>query len=213
MSESTETTEYGALEASIRNNRGKGAARSLRREGLVPGVIYGQGKENLALSLHPSALRKATDPARSWNTFYTLTIKEPGKPDRVESAVLVDIQNDAVRNAILHVDFMRVDPEQEVVRNVPLRLHGRAIGVFKGGKLKTFRRVLQVAAKPADIPVEIAVDITPVDGGQSLRMKDITLNAARLVEDPEQRILTVEVPKAKAAEEEETPKGKAKGKG
>jgi large subunit ribosomal protein L25 len=212
MSESTETTEYGALEVSVRSQRGKGAARSLRREGLVPGVLYGQGKENVAVALHPSALRKATDPARTWNTLFTLTIKQEGQPDRLEPAVVVDVQSDAVREDLLHVDFMRVDPEQEVVRNVPLRFHGRAIGVFKGGKLKTFRRALKVAAKPADIPVEIAIDITNVDGGESLRMKDVPLEGARLVENPEQRILTVEVPKAKATEEEET-KGKGKGKG
>lgn len=211
MSESTEPTEYGALTVSIRERRGKGAARSLRREGLVPGVIYGQGKENLALSLHPSELRKATDPARSWNTFFTLTIKHDGQPDRVESAVVVDVHNHAIRDDILHVDFMRVDPEQEVVRNVPLRFHGRSIGVFKGGKLKTFRRTLSVAAKPAEIPVEIALDITPIDGGESLRMKDVKLDNARLVENPEQRILTVEMPKAAPAEEEAPAKGKAKG--
>lgn len=206
----SESTQYGTLEVSVRRSRGKGAARSLRREGLVPGVIYGQGKDNLALSLHPGELRKATDPERSWNTFYTLTIKESGQPDRVESAVVVDVQTDAVRDDIVHVDFMRVDPEQEVVRSVPLRLHGRSVGVFKGGKLKTFRRALKVAAKPRDVPIEIALDITPIDGGESLRMKDVSVDDARLVENPEQRILTVEMPKAERVEEE-APKGKGKG--
>jgi large subunit ribosomal protein L25 len=206
----SESTEYGTLEVNIRRLRGKGAARSLRREGLVPGVIYGQGKENLALSLHPGELRKATDPERSWNTFYTLTIKESGQPDRVESAVVVDVQADAVRDDIVHVDFMRVDPEQEVVRSVPLRLHGRSVGVFKGGKLKTFRRALKVAAKPRDVPIEIALDITSIDGGESLRMKDVSVDKARLVENPEQRILTVEMPKAERVEEE-APKAKGKG--
>jgi large subunit ribosomal protein L25 len=209
MSEATETTEYGSLVVSIRQKGGKGAARSLRRAGLVPGVLYGQGKENLPLSLHPAELRKATDPARSWNTFYTLTIKHDGKADQVETAVVVDLQTDAIRDDITHVDFMRVDPEQEVVRNVPLRLKGRSIGVFKGGKLKTFVRALKVAAKPSNVPVEIEIDITPVDGGESVRMKDVQVPNARLVENPEQRILTVEVPKA-AKVEEETPKGKAK---
>jgi large subunit ribosomal protein L25 len=207
----SESIDYGSLVVSVRPQRGKGAARSLRRAGLIPGVIYGQGKENLALSLNPSELRKATDPARSWNTFFTLTLQRDGQPDIVESAVVVDVQIDAVREDVMHVDFMRVDPEQEVVRKVPLRFHGRSIGVFKGGKLKTFRRTLQVAAKPAEIPVEIALDITAIDGGQSLRMKDVAVDNARLVEDPEQRILTVDMPKAKTEEEEAAPaKGKAK---
>ena len=210
MSE-TETIEYGSLVVSVRKKGGKGAARSLRRAGLVPGVIYGQGKDNVPLSLSPSELRKATDPERSWNTLYTLTIKHDGQADQVESAVIVDMQNDAIRDDITHVDFMRVDPEQEVVRNVPLRLKGRSAGVFKGGKLKTFRRALEVAAKPADIPVEIVIDITPVEGGESVRMKDVQLANARLVENPEARILTVEMPKAKKAEEETPVKGKGKG--
>lgn len=196
-------SEYGTLTVNVRTQNGKGAARTLRREGLVPGVIYGQGKENLALSLDPQELRKTTDPQRSWNTLYTLTIKEDGKADVVEPAVVVDIQTDAVRDDIVHVDFMRVDPEQEVVRNVPLKLEGRAIGVFKGGKLKAFRRSLKVAAKPDLVPVEIVVDVTPVEGGESVRIRDVRVENARLVENPAQRILTVEMPKAVRAEEGE----------
>jgi large subunit ribosomal protein L25 len=82
-------------------------------------------------------------------------------------------------------------------------VRGRAIGVFKGGRLKSFRRWLRVAAKPADIPVEVVVDVTHLETGESLRMKDVMFEKGRLVENPEHRVLMVEIPKVKKEDEEE----------
>jgi large subunit ribosomal protein L25 len=114
-----------------------------------------------------------------------------------------DVQLDSVRREVVHVDLMRVDPDKDIVRLVPVTFSGRSIGVFKGGKLKTFRRHVKVAAKPASVPVEVAIDITAVDGGESIRIKDIDLGDAQLVESPEQRLCFVAMPKATPAEEEE----------
>lgn len=200
--------EYGALVVNVRKSSGKGVARELRRTGFIPAVVYGGGGENLPLSLDPQAFRRATDPARQWNTLYQLTIKEEGESDRLQPVVLTDVQLDSVRREVIHLDFLRVDEAKEVVRPVPVSYTGRSVGVVKGGRLKTFRRSLKVAALPKHLPVEVVVDVTPVDGGESLRIKDIVLENARIVEDPEQRLVFVDVPKAKKAEEED-PKKKA----
>ncbi len=194
--------EFGALNAAVRTQTGKGAARTLRRQGLMPAVMYGRGKDNLSLAVDPREFAKATDPARMWNTFFHVTLKQDGKADVVEPCVLADVQLDSVRNDVVHVDFLRVDPEAEVVRKVPVRITGRSIGITKGGKLQKFRRSVHVAAKPADMPVELVIDITNVDAGESVRMGDVVLDKARLVEEPQQRLCFIELPKAKKDDEE-----------
>lgn len=202
-------SEFGTLSVSVRNKNGKGVARTLRREGKIPGVMYGQGKPNLALTLDPNELKKATDPDKETNTLYTITVQEDGKSDVVESCVISDVQLDAIKREVLHVDFMRVDPEKEVVRTVPVKYTGRAAGVVKGGKMKTFRRSLRIAAKPIDIPVVIDINVTNVEGGESIRVKDIEVPGGRVVENPEQRVMFIEMPKVRA-EEGEGDEGKKK---
>lgn len=189
-------SEFGNLTVSVRRKHGKGAARTLRREGNVPAILYGGEQDNVSLTLSPHELGKARDPERSWNTMFTLTIQEEGKDDVVQPVMVADVQLHALRRSVTHIDFMRVDPEAEVVRKIPVRFEGRAVGIVKGGKLKTFRRMVRVSSKPAEVPVEMVVDITNVDAGESLRMKDMTLEVGSLVEPAEARLCFIELPKA-----------------
>ncbi len=205
-------SEYGAITASVRRGSGKGVARSLRRQGLIPGIMYGRGKESLPISVDPRLFGKATDPQKQWNTLFHVTVQEDGKQSVVEPCMVADVQIDSLRQSVIHVDFLRVDPQEEIVRKVPMRVTGRSPGVVMGGRLKIFRRWLRVAAKPAEMPVEVVVDISSVEGGQSLRVKDLTLDNARVVEAPERRLLTVDMPKVKAAENEGDKAEKGKGK-
>jgi large subunit ribosomal protein L25 len=194
---------HGALTAQVRNSHGKGAARSLRRSGQIPGIIYGAGGESVSLALSPNEFVKATDPERAWNTLFSLTIKEDGKADIVQPCMVADAQRDSIKRNFVHVDFLRIDPDKEVIRKIPVEYVGKSVGVVKGGKLKKFRRFVKVACKPADLPVKLTVDITPIDGGESLRMKDVSLGNVRLVENPEHRLVFVEIPKARKEEEGE----------
>jgi len=202
-------TEYGKLSATVRTNHGKGVARQLRRKGLTPAVLYGQGQPNLSLAIDPLQFSKATDPARNYNTVFTIEIAQDGAPAQTVTAMVVDYQKDAVRDDLLHVDFMRVDPEKPVERKVPVTYTGRSAGVMKGGKLKTFRRIVTVAAKPFELPVELSVDVSPLDGGQYLRVKDMSLPGTTFLENPEAPLAFVEMPKAKKEEEAAAPAKKA----
>jgi large subunit ribosomal protein L25 len=114
---------------------------------------------------------------------------------------------DTLRNIVQHIDFMRVDPNADVVRNVPVRTTGRAAGVVKGGRIKSFRRTVHVAAKPADIPFEIVVDVTSLDMGQAIRMRDIVIPNARIDESPDAMLALCEL--AKVAKEEASAEGGA----
>lgn len=200
----------GNLQVDVRHEHGKGNSRTLRRNGKIPAVLYGGGGDNIALSLDPNEFRKATHPELQWNTFYQLTLKDEGQADIVQPCLIADVQVDPVRRDVVHIDFMRVDPEAEVTRRVLVEYVGRSVGVVKGGKLKTFCRALQVAARPGFIPQHVTVDVTEVDAGGSILVEDMKLENARIVADPKQQLCHVEMPKAKKAEAEEEKKPKKK---
>lgn len=193
-------SEFGNLGVTVRHPGGKGAVRKLRASGKFPAVIYGQGKDNLAIAIDPLEFGRASDPARGFNTFFTLTITDDGKTVGTETCLIVDFQRDSLRTDVVHIDFVRVDANAEVVRPVPVRVTGRAAGVVKGGRIRAPYREVSVAAKPSDIPTEIVIDVTPLDTGEAIRMKDVKLPNARVVEPPDAAIASCEIAYAKVEE-------------
>lgn len=203
-------TDFGKLKATIRHNTGKGVSRKLRAQGLIPAVIYGKGEGNVMLTVSPRELRRAMDPQRKLNTFFTLTLEGDGEP-RIEQCVVTDFQADPIRDEFLHVDFLRVDPNSEVVTKIPVEYIGRAAGVALGGKLRTYQRTARVAAKPAEIPVKLTIDVSPLQAGETLRMKDLSLPNARLLDHPDAVVAHVDPPRAvKTEAAPEAKKGKKK---
>lgn len=200
--------EARTMNAQIRTGTGKGVARSLRREGRLPGVLYGRGGDRLSLSLDLLELEKAIDPARKWNTWFSVRVQEDGKPERIESVMVVDRQIHPVRRDIIHVDFLRVDPGAEVEAQVPVEYIGRPIGVQAGGKLKTFRRYIKIASIPGNIPTKIDIDISNLDGNQTMRISDLQVEGFRLREKPSDPLAFVEAAKVKVEEKTEEKKGK-----
>jgi large subunit ribosomal protein L25 len=201
-------TQYGKLSAKVRSNAGKGVARKLRADGLIPAVIYGKGEGNLMLTVSPRDLRRAMDPQRKLNTFFHVSVE--GKDGTtVEQCVLTDYQADPIRDEFLHVDFLRVDPESEVITKIPVEYVGRAVGVVAGGKLRTYQRTVRIAAKPAQIPVSLKIDVGPLGAGESLRMEDLTLPNARLLEHGNVVVAHVDPPRVAKVVEEKKP-GKKK---
>jgi len=201
--------EYGRVAAQVRTKRGKGAARQLRMKGLIPAVMYGGGGENLSLTIDPHLLNKAADPDKKYNTLFHLSIEREGAATEEVPCMIADVQRDAIRSDLVHVDFMRVDPEQEVSRKVPVRYFGRAAGVMVGGKLKTFQRTVRLAAKPAELPEELPVDVSPLESGAYLRIKDMSLPGSTFLEDPQLPLAYIEPAKAKTEEVEDDAAKKA----
>jgi large subunit ribosomal protein L25 len=190
-------TDFGKLNAKIRQTSGKGTARKLRARGLIPAVIYGKGQDNVMLTISPRELRRAMDPQRKLNTFFTVTV-ESDSGSITEQCVVTDYQADPIRDEFVHIDFLRVDPNSEVVVKIPVEYVGRAAGVALGGKLRTYQRTTRIAAKPAQIPVKLSIDVSPLQAGESLRMKDLQLEGARLLDHPEAVVAHVEPPRAAA---------------
>lgn len=198
------SNKIGNLEAQLRAGAGKGVARKLRATGRIPAVVYGQGGENVTVSINPLALRSAMDPERKLNTFWSIDLQdEAGKSTGAESCIIVDYQLDVLRDEFIHVDFMRVSAEREVTVTIPVVYTGKAAGTVTGGKLRTLRRSVKVAVKPSEIPVNLTIDVSAIESGESLRLKEISMDGIRLLDHPEMVMALVETPRGAAEDEDQ----------
>ena len=200
--------EQREITVQVRHSHGKGESRKLRAKGLIPAIVYGAGGEHRSVSVDPRILRKTMDPARKLNTWYKVTLEEDGKTVGTESCIVCDHQIHKVKDAILHVDFLRVDPAKELTVRIPVEVSGRAAGVVAGGSLKTFLRYVHVSVKPSDIPASLVVDITPLQSGETLRIKDLSVPGGRILENGNQSLAHIEPAKIKIEEESEADKKK-----
>lgn len=198
------------LKVQIRTATGKGAAHKLRAAGRVPAVVYGQGGEHVSISVDPAELRKAIDPTRKLNTWFALKIQEEGKPERTESVIIADHEMDRIKDNILHVDFLRVDPNRELEVRLPVEYQGRAVGVVAGGTLKTMARYVHVSVKPGDVPPTFIVDVSKLEAGQTLRVRDMTFPAGKIRDNGNSPLAFVEAAKAKKEEPADAKKKDAK---
>jgi len=160
------------LTARVRDGAGKGSARRLRSEGLVPAVVYGRHLEApVHIAVDPVEVKKAITTPHRLNTL--LSLKLDGQPERL--VLLKDYQQDPVSREMLHADFIDVRENEQVKVNVPLVLTGRPVGVTEGGILSQSRRELEVYALPAAIPEQIEADVSAMKIAQSLHINDVKL--------------------------------------
>jgi large subunit ribosomal protein L25 len=165
------SVDKSTLEAKSREGAGKGAARKLRAQGLVPAVVYGKHlKAPVHVAVAPKSIRQSINTPHKLNTL--ITIKLDGASHQV---LLKDYQQDPVTREILHADFMAVSESEQVKVNVPLVLVGKAIGTADGGLLSQTRRALEVWALPLAIPEKIEVDVTHLKIAMALHINDIKL--------------------------------------
>jgi len=161
------------LKAEIGRERGTRPSRRLRRTGRVPAVVYGMGGEPLTVSVDKTDLRAALSTDAGLNALITLDV-EGGR----QLSIVKDLQRHPVRRDVLHVDFLRIDPDREVEVDIPLVLTGEAKKVTQAsGMVDQVMHHLPVLAKPADIPVEVTADVSDLEVGSSLRVSDIDLPA------------------------------------
>ena len=163
--------DKSSLEAKSREGAGKGAARKLRAQGLVPAVVYGKHlKAPVHVALDPKSIRQSINTPHKHNTLITLKTGEDS-----HQVLLKDYQQDPVTREILHADFIAVTEKEPVKVNVPLVLVGKAVGTADGGLLTQIRRELEVWALPAAIPERIEADVTPLKIATALHINDIKL--------------------------------------
>ncbi|HOL22969.1 MAG TPA: 50S ribosomal protein L25 [bacterium] len=186
--------------AEERDGKGKGVARKLRVSGFIPAVLYGPGYEPALLKVEKKSAEDIIRKLESHNVMAEIVIKKGKKKETVKT-VLKDIHTHPIRGDILHLDFYRVRMDHTVRMGVAVHLTGEAPGIEKGGILEQEVRELQVQALPDRIPSIVEVDISKLDIGHSILVKDIVLpEGVTAVDDPEKVVVTVLAPKAEKVE-------------
>jgi len=177
------------VNAKGRDDRGKNAARRLRRQGLVPGIVYGGKGGNIAVAVDPKALQKVLRSEAGRNTILKLDIAGSG----ATNAILKDLQVDPIKDSLLHADFYRIAMDVAIRVTVPINIRGEARGVkVDGGILELITREIEVECLPGDIPERIDVDVSELGLNGALRVSDLSANAkVKILESADQVVVHV----------------------
>ena len=181
------------LEVQQREKRGSADARRLRREGLIPGVLYGRGKSPHPFSVHERELRRAlTGPA---GLHAILDVVLDGHKTS-HASILKDYQQDIISGRLAHVDLQEVRLDQPIQAEVVIELVGEAAGSIEGGVLSQVTREINVEALPLEVPERIEVDVSSMEMGDTLRLVDVAVQeGVTFLDDPEETVIaTVTVP-------------------
>lgn len=193
------------LTAQQRMGLGKGAAKKLRREGLIPCILYGPAsKETTPLVVKTVDLSKALATEAKSNVLVTLKIE--GDKKKARTVMFRGFQRDPLKRDIIHIDLYELMMDHKIIVDVPVHFTGKAQGVALGGILQHEARTLKVECLPNQIPDKIDVDVTNLLIGQSIHVKDITLaQDLKVLGDPNVTVALVAAPMAevevKTAEE------------
>ena len=204
------------IEAQKRTPGGKNANRRIRCSGRIPAVMYGPGKEPVAISVDPQAIRAVLHSEAGRNSIFGLSIEG----SREDNAMVKDYQLDTVEGSLLHADFIEIAMDKPLTLEVNIEIVGEAEGVkLGGGIMDTVTRSIEVECLPRDIPESIKVNVGGLKINDYVRVKNLEVDPkVRILSDPEVVIVTIippvkeEAAAVEAAAEAEEPEVLKKGK-
>jgi len=179
------------LKAEARSTQGKGAARAMRRGGMVPAVIYGRGREPSPLSVDGVELGRLLEKIVPASTIVELTVG-----DTTVKALIREVQRHPVRPGIVHVDFYEIRAGEKIRLEVPIHCVGIPEGVRnQGGTLDQVIRTVEIEVLPADIPERVELDVSALTIGKSLHVSDLNIPNAEILMDASLTVATVVAPR------------------
>jgi large subunit ribosomal protein L25 len=205
------------LDAALRSEQGSRPAGRLRREGQLPGIVYGLDTDAVSVTVNAHQLGSILSSKTGANTLISLQLD-----GRTELALARQVQRDPVKGTLIHVDFVRVRADQTIQAEVRLNLSGQPEGVSQGGMLEQVLHSLTVEGLPGQLPNEIEHDVSALDLGDQLRVGDVQLPAGvNVTNDVDELVAMISVPRGLAegegevapAEGEEGAEGAAEGGG
>jgi large subunit ribosomal protein L25 len=188
------------ITAELRDSRGKNEARRLRAGGKIPAVVYGARQEPVAVAVSPKDLNRILRSKSGHNTIFNIDIQ-----DRENTPVMiVDWQNDPVRENLLHADLKRIDLTQRIAVKVPVHTTGEPKGVKQeDGLLELVTREIEIECLPEEIPEDFVIDVVELMLGQSRRASDLVMTGSmQLLSPPDTVIAHVIALRAAAVEVE-----------
>ena len=182
-----------SLSATSRAATGKGVARSLRRAGRIPAVIYGHARQVLSLDVDARETERMLEKIAAEATVIELNID-----GAVSRTLIREIQRHPFKKQIMHIDFQELVAGEKVIVRIPIALTGTAEGVrLSGGILDQTLRDLEIRVDPADIPNHIDVDVTNLNVGKSIHVRDLSLAAGiEVLTDGDATVCVCAIPKA-----------------
>jgi large subunit ribosomal protein L25 len=196
--------EVTELAAQTRKEIKKGPARRLRQSGFVPGILYGHSVANILLAVRNDELIKLHKNKKD-HAFIKLIIDDGGK--KIEKLSLIrELQVEPLTGKFFHADFYEIDMKRKLTFDVSLNFTGKAIGVENGGELQHIKREVKVSCLPAKLPDHIEVDVSALDIGDSIKIRDLKLDEGITILDPVDAgvvaVAAIKVVKAAVTEEE-----------
>jgi len=161
------------LKAEIREGSGKTVSRAIRKNNAIPAILYGPATQPVLLSVGTYDFSEIIRKNGSTGLFMNLAVAGDAKPSR--TVLLKDIQKDVFGLQYLHADFQEVDMNTKVSVMVPVEATGIAPGIKAGGLLQIIRRELELICRPIDVPEAVLVDVSKLNIGDAIHVKDIDL--------------------------------------
>ena len=197
--------EITELAVQVRKEQKKGPARRLRQQGFVPAIFYGRSAKNILLAVKNNELLKLHKDKKD-HSFIKLIIDDGGKKKIEKLSLIKELQVQPLTGKFYHADFYEVDMEHKLTFEVSLRFTGKAVGVENGGELQHIKREVKVSCLPANLPDHIDVDVSALNIGDSIKVKELTLAEGITVLDlPDAAVAAVaviKIAKPTPAEEE-----------
>jgi large subunit ribosomal protein L25 len=208
-----------------REARGSADARRLRKQGIIPGVLYGKGKGSYAICVPERELRRVLTGAGGLHAILDVVLEGQAT---THASILKDYQQDPIRGHISHIDLQEVRLDQPIQASVTVQLVGEPVGTKEGGVLSQVQREINVEALPMEIPEHVDLDVSGMAIGDTLRLADLpAIEGVTYLDDPEETVLaSVGLPAREVepepeepaegeelAEGEEAPEGAAEGEG
>ena len=190
------------IEVHRREDLGKNANRRLRAAGQVPAVVYGDGKDSMAIQVGRRTLEDLLRKSSAGTPIFLLKL---AGTDQTRHAMIRDMQLDAMTDEMVHIDFQRIRMDQKVHLTVPIEVHGVAIGVkTDGGLLDFITRELEIECLPSAIPNHLEVDVTALHIGQHIEAGQVELpEGVTLLDDEDKVIVSIAQPRSVAEDDED----------
>jgi len=182
------------LDAELREELGRGKVKAIRDSGFIPGIVYGEEKQSLAVKFSHRELLRLAHEHRLENSIIKLKIKSDKKPAR--SCLVKEIQYHPVHGNIVHLDFNEISLTEVIKINVPVVAKGEAVGVKQdGGSLEHVLWEIEVECLPTEIPKEVEVDVSALKIGEAVHIRDIKFpSQIKVLNDPDAVVLSVAAP-------------------
>ncbi len=190
------------LPADLRLSTGKGAARRLRQKGKIPAILYGSNTDPIMLEVDSVLLDRLIRQGAGESSLIDINVQSETK-ESVHTVILKELQVDPIKQFFRHADFHEISMDREITLEIALELINTPAGVDNGGILETIRRSLMVSCLPGNLVDRIQVDVSGMDIGDTLHVKDVALPPGLTVQDDgDLAVATIAAPAAEPEPEE-----------